>query len=308
MSLFFTLFLKIIPLYINILLGYLSVRILDVKKESIASLVIYILAPIVVFSATISVKINFALVVLPIFFFLFCSFIAIFVYLIFRKSWTDATSNILAFGAGTGNTGYFGIPLAVLFFEPAVADIYIFTLLAFILYGNTTGFYITAKGNFSVKQSINKMLKLPIIYAFIFGLICNLGGVEIPEELQVYTGQFKGAYGILGMMILGMGLVGLEKSQDFDMKFIFYSFFFKFVFWPLSILFFIYLDKSVLNLFTKDIYNVMFLFSIVPLASNAVTLAIINGIKAEKASITVLLSTIISIVYIPIVIIWYGNF
>lgn len=308
MSLFFILLLKILPLYINIVLGYLSVKILDIKKESIASLVIYILAPIVVFSATISVKINFALVVLPIFFYLFCSLIAFVVYCIFKKQWSDATSNILAFGAGTGNTGYFGIPLAVLFFTPAVADIYIFTLLAFILYGNTTGFYITAKGNFSVSESIKKMLKLPIIYAFIFGLFCNLAGVSVPNELQVYTAQFKGAYGILGMMILGMGLVGLRKSQDLDKKFIFYSFFFKFVFWPLSILFFIYLDKNIFNLFNRDIYNVMFLFSIVPLAGNAITLAIINGIKPEKASITVLLSTIFSIIYIPIVIVLYGNF
>lgn len=64
------------------------------------------------------------------------------------------------------------------------------------------------------------MLKLPILYAFILGVIFNLLGVVIPEEVSSYTAQFKGAYGILGMMMLGMGLVGLKKGSDLDVKFI----------------------------------------------------------------------------------------
>ncbi|AXH08676.1 transporter [Malaciobacter halophilus] len=309
MTLFFILLLKITPLYINILLGYLSVKILQVKKESIAKLIIYIITPIVVFSSTISVKIDLSLTLLPIFFYVFTSLTAIIVYNLFKKQWPDATSNILAFNAGTGNTGYFGIPLAVLFFEPHIADIYIFIQLAFIFYGNTTGFYITAKGNFTVKESLRKVFRLPIIYAFIFGLVCNLYGIKIPEELFVYTSQFKAVYGILGMMILGMGLVGLRKSEDLDKKFIFLNFFFKYVYWPLMVLLFIYLDKTFLYLINDEqIYKVMFLFSIVPIANNGVTLAIINGIKPEKATLTVLLSTIFSMVYIPIMIVLYGGF
>ncbi|PHO08696.1 transporter [Malaciobacter canalis] len=309
MSLFFILLLKITPLYINILLGYLSVKVLEVKKESIAKLIIYIITPVVVFSSTISVKIDFSLAIMPIFFYLFCSFTAIIVYNIFKKHWSDATSNILAFNAGTGNAGYFGIPLAVLFFEPHIADIYIFVQLAFIFYGNTTGFYITAKSNFTVRESLIKVFRLPVVYAFIFGLLCNLFGVKIPEELFVYTSQFKGVYGILGMMILGMGLVGLKKSEDLDKKFIFLNFFFKYVYWPGMVILFIYIDKTVIHFINdEDIYKVMFLFSIVPIANNGVTLAIINGIKPEKATFTVLLSTIFSIVYIPIMIVLYGGF
>ncbi len=308
MGLFLTLLLKITPLYLNIVLGYISVKILNIKRESIANLVIYILAPIVVFSATISVKIDYALISLPLFFFAFCSFTAILTYTLCRKYWSDATSNILAFSAGTSNAGYTGIPLALIFFDHTLADIYIFTMLGFIFYGNTTGFYISAKGNFTVKQSLLKVVKLPILYAFILGLILNINGVSIPKELFIYTSQFKGAYGILGMMILGMSLVGLRKSSDLDKKFITISFFIKFIYWPLAILFFIYLDKTIFNLYNSEIYKMMFLFSILPLANNSVTLAILHGIKPEKASITILLSTIFSIIYIPIMLVLYGGF
>ena len=308
MSLFFIILLKIFPLYINIVLGYLSTKLLDVKRESIANILIYILGPIVVFSATLSVKINLAILFLPVFLYLFCSIIAFLSLFIWGKSWNDPTGNILAFSAGTGNTGYFGIPLAIIFFPPYLADIYIFTVLASLLYESTSGFYVTAKGNFTVKQSITKMLKLPILYAFILGIICNLLGLEIPEAISAYTGQFKGAYGILGMMMLGMGLIGLQRGSDLDAKFISITFIMKFIFWPLAILAVIYIDKTYFMFLNEDLYKVLFLFSIVPLAGNTVTLAVLLNAKPEKASFTVILSTVISILYIPCVIALYGGF
>ena len=308
MSLFFLLLLKIFPLYINIILGYFSTKLLDVKRESIANILIYILGPIVVFSATLSVKIDLSILFLPVFFYIFCSIIAFLILFLFRNTWNDPTGNILAFSAGTGNTGYFGIPLAIIFFPPHLADIYIFTVLASLLYESTSGFYVTAKGNFTVKESINKMLKLPILYAFILGVILNLIGVKIPEEISAYTGQFKGAYGILGMMMLGMGLVGLKRGSDLDAKYISITFFLKFIFWPLAILGVIYLDKQFFVFLNEDLYKVMFLFSIVPLAGNTVTLAVLLNAKPEKASFTVLLSTIVSVIYIPIVLALYGGF
>lgn len=310
MSLFFLILLKIFPLYINIILGYIATRYLSIAREAVANLLIYILGPIVVFSATISVKINLAVVFLPIFFYIFCSVLAFILLFVYKNSWDDPTGNILAFSGATGNTGYFGIPLAVIFFPPYLADIYIFTVLASLLFESTTGFYVTAKGNFSVKESLQKIMRLPLIYAFIAGVICNIIGFEIPQSISIYTDQFKGAYGILGMMLIGMGLVGLElkKGSDLDFKFISILFVLKFIFWPLAILGVIYLDKMMFGFLNDDLYRVMFLFSIVPLAGNTVTLAVLLNAKPEKASFTVILSTIVSIIYIPIVLVLYGGF
>lgn len=309
MSLFFIILLKVLPIYINVILGFLSSKYLKVQRESVATLLIYILGPIVVFSATISVKIDFAVAILPIFLFIFGSILAFSSLTIFKNSWNDPSGNILAFSAGTGNTGYFGIPLAVIFFEPQLADIFIFTVLASLLYESTSGFYVTAKGNFTVKESLKKMSRLPILYAFILGLILNLAGFEIPDVISSYTSQFKGAYGILGMMMLGMGLMGLKNSEgNFDIKFMSITYILKFVFWPLAMLGFIYLDKTFLHFLNEDLYKVMFLFSIVPLAGNTVTLAVLLNAKPEKASLAVFLSTVISVITIPLYIYWYGGF
>lgn len=309
MSLFFVILMKVFPLYINVVLGYLSSRFLNVQRESVAALLIYILGPIVVFSATVSVKINLAVLSLPIFLYIFCSILAFAALFIWGKSWDNPTGNILAFSAGTGNTGYFGIPLAIIFFPPHLADIYIFTVLASLLYESSTGFYVTAKGNFSVKESLLKIARLPILYAFILGLICNVIGFTIPQEIASYTGQFKGAYGILGMMMLGMGLMGLKSNpENFDKKFISITFIIKFIFWPLVMLAFIKFDQNYLQFLNDDLYKVLFLFSIVPLAGNTVTLAVLLNAKPEKASLAVFLSTVVSVVFIPVAIYLYGGF
>ncbi len=308
MNLFFILLAKIIPLYLNIALGYIFTRYLKVKREYLAFLLVYILGPIVIFLATLSININFQLVFLPLFIFVFGSFIAFYILKKYQNTWNDASVNTLAFTCGTGNTGYFGIPLAMLLLEPQVANIFIFGTLASLLYENTTGFYVTAKGSFTARESILKVIKLPLLYAFILGLTFNFLGFNIPQVIVPYFENLKWAYGILGMMMLGMGLKGFNLKSDFDKKYIKIAYFYKFVFWPFVILCIIFVDKNFIGFLNEDIYKVLFLMSIVPLAGNTVTLAILLNATPQKASFTVLLSTLISVIYIPFVLYLYGGF
>eukprot|EP01029_Cantina_marsupialis_P031578 TRINITY_DN91445_c1_g1_i3.p1 TRINITY_DN91445_c1_g1~~TRINITY_DN91445_c1_g1_i3.p1 ORF type:complete len:237 (-),score=20.61 TRINITY_DN91445_c1_g1_i3:25-735(-) len=230
------------------------------------------------------------LVFLPLFIYAFGSAIAFYILKRYKTQWNDASVNTLAFTCGTGNTGYFGIPLAMILLEPNAANIFIFATLASLLYENTTGFYVTAKGTFTARQSIMKIIKLPLLYAFIGGLVFNIVGFRTPEFIVPYFENFKWAYGLLGMMMLGMGMKGFNLNEDFDKKYIKISYFYKFIFWPAVVLGLIFLDKMLFNFLNEEIYRVMFLFSIVPLAGNTVTLAVLLKAKPEKASFTVLLS------------------
>ncbi|RXJ76290.1 transporter [Arcobacter sp. F155] len=308
MNIFFIILGKIAPLYLNIGIGYILARYFRIKREQIAFLLVYILGPIVIFFAVLSIEINMQLVFLPLFIFIFGSVIAFYILKKYKNEWNDASVNTLAFTCGTGNTGYFGIPLAMILLEPSVANIFIFGTLASLLYENTTGFYVTAKGSFTARQSIIKVLKLPLLYAFIAGLSFNLVGFRTPEVIVPYFENLKWAYGILGMMMLGMGMKGFNLHEDFDKKYIRISYFFKFIFWPAVVLAIIFVDKTFINFLNEEIYKVMFLFSIVPLAGNTVTLAVLLKAKPEKASFTVLLSTIVSVIYIPVMLAIYGGF
>lgn len=308
MNIFFVILGKIFPLYLNIFIGYLLTRYLKVKREYVAFTLIYILGPVVIFFATLSIEINIQLLFLPIFIFIFGSSIAFYILKRYKNDWNDASINTLAFSCGTGNTGYFGIPLAMILLEPESANIFIFGTLASLLYENTTGFYVTAKGTFTARQSIIKVIKLPLLYAFIAGLSFNFLGLRTPAFIVPYFENIKWIFGILGMMMLGMGMKGFNLQEDFDRKYIKIAYFYKFIFWPGIVLAIILIDRHFINFLNEDIYRVMFLFSIVPLAGNTVTLAVLLKAKPEKASFTVLLSTLISVVYIPVALVLYGGF
>ncbi|MCT7461923.1 AEC family transporter [Aliarcobacter cryaerophilus] len=307
MSIFFTLLGKIIPLYVSIILGFLSTYLLKCDKETVAKILLFLLSPLIIFTATININLSAATLSLPLFFFIFSSILSFTLLAYFKRVYSDNSANLLAFSTSTGNTGNIGIPLAILFLEPNMVDVFIFTVLASLLYQNSVGYYITAKGNFSAKQSFLKVIKLPVLYAFILGVIFNLCEIKLPEIFINYNEYIKGAYTILGMMIVGMGLEKVRFDSSFDIKFISYAMFIKFVVWPVCILTFIFIDKNYIHFLNDGLYTVMFLFSIVPLAGNTVTVATLLNVKPQIMSVALFISTVISLFYIPLVLYFYMN-
>ncbi len=299
MSVFITLLIKIIPLYVLILLGYIAGKNLKAQKETIASILIYIIVPVVVFNSIISTKINIELLMLPLIFFASCSAIGLSFYAIGKGFFNDSTRNILAFAAGTANTGYFGVPVAIELFGEGCLTTVVMCIFGFTIFENSIGFFLTARGSHTVADSIKKLLKLPTIYAFILGLIVNYSGVNLGESYQAFTKNFIGAYTVSGMMLIGIALADM-KSFKFDFWFLSLTLIAKFIIWPIVVLCIIFVDKNVFHLFTPFIYKIMFLMAIVPLAANTVAFATELKAQPQKASLAVFISTLIALIYIPL--------
>ncbi len=305
MSIFFALISKIIPIYLNVVIGFFATRFLKIKSEQIAFIVVYFLAPLVILFATLSIEISLQLISIPIMIFTFSTLSAFYALHNYKRHWSDSSINTLAFTCGSGNTGYFGIPLAMIILEPQYVNIFIFITIASTMYEYTVGFYVTAKGSFSSIQSLKKMLKLPLIYSFILGISLNMLGFNIPEVVVPYFEYIKYVYGLFGMMILGMSFSGFNLSDGFDKKYISISYFHKFLIWPAFMLIIQIIDRLYFGFFNKDIYFILFLFSIVPMAGNTVTFAVLLNAKPQKACFTVLLSTLISLLSIPAMLFLY---
>ncbi len=296
------LLLKLIPLYLMIFLGYISAKKLSAQKETIAKLLIYIIAPVIIFFGALKVEINFANMSFPFLFYFVCCFICILFYFIGKFFYkTDSTKNILAFTSGTGNTGYFGLPVIGILFGDQAFNLAIIMILGTILYENTLGFFITAKGNHTIEESLIKVVKLPGLYAFALGIILNLLHLEPNEIILSTIQQFKGAYTLLGMMMIGMGLSTIN-GFSFDLKFISLAFLAKFIVWPLIIFGLVFLDKSFFHIYNSMIHKIFLLMSIVPLAANTVAFATELHCHPEKAALTVLLGTLFALFYIPLMV------
>jgi predicted permease len=109
----------------------------------------------------------------------------------------------------------------------------------------------------------------------------------------------RGAYTVLGMMLIGLGMAGI-KSFRMDWKFLAATFFAKFIVWPLVTGVIILFDLKYLHFFDSDIHKVMFLLSVVPMAANTVALATELKAEPEKAATAVLLSTLFALGFIPV--------
>ncbi len=290
---------KIIPLYLNILLGYIAGKLLHANRDTIVRIMFYMINPIVIFNGVLHIDLRPDTLAIPaVVFFISASLCFVF-YKIAHGMWQDATATLVSYSAGSANTGYFGLPIALLLFDEHGEALYIMGLLGVSFYENTLGVSLFDKGGFSVKNTVKSFATLPAFYALIIGLMINYAQIPIPEIFDEFMRHIKGAYALLGMMIVGLGLATLSHFK-LDFKFLGITFFAKFVVWPLVILSIIFIDRHLIGFFNQQIYDALVLLSIVPLSVNTVMMASLTNSYPEKAATAVLISTFFALGYIPI--------
>ncbi len=300
MSLFLVLLLKIVPLYLLIAIGYIANKRLQVTKEGIARMLIYVFSTAVVFLGTTQAKGNSELLLIPVIFFVIATVFCLLNYWVAKKFWQDGTEKIIAFAAGTGNTGYFGLPVCLAIVGDAALPIVALISIGQILYENTVGFYTLARASHSMKETIYKLLKLPSLYAFTAGLFLNFFNITPSPDAINFFNILKGGYVPLGMMIIGLSLAEI-KMHHIDWKFSSLALFNKFLLYPALFFLLIYLDKQHLHLFNETVHLVLLIESLVPLASNTVSYATELKTHPEKVALAVTISTFIALFYIPAV-------
>lgn len=298
MPIFLLLITKLIPLYATVGMGFWAGRHLRVDRDSIARIVFYLLVPVVMFSGVMRVELSPATLSLPLLTFAFSATISLIFLWISRRVYADATANILACTAGSGNTGYFGLPVALALFDEATAAIYIMLMLGTTLAESSVGYFLAARGHATIRQAFIKTLKLPSIYAFAFGLALKACAVPLPQPVWDFIGNIRGAYTVLGMMIVGLGIAGMRRLS-LDFRFIGLAWAAKFLVWPGAALGFIALDNAFLGFYGQNIHQALLLLSVVPMAANTVVIATLLGIAPEKVASSVLLSTLAAVLFVP---------
>ena len=300
MTVFLLLLAKLLPLYAVIALGYISGSVLKVQKESIAILLLYVLSPVIIFHGVYTTEIHLGVLLLPIFFFVSACVLCALAYLLGGFVWKDNTRNIFAYSAATGNTGYFGIPVAMALLGSDVLGQVVLATMGLVFYESTLGFFITARGNHTIRESIRRLLGLPSLYGLLLGLALNLGHIHLPESYFSLAENFRGAYSILGMMIIGLGVSGFKKLE-LDIPFLGLSFLAKFFLWPVYTFLIVTLDRNTLHLLTPTMHSILLLLSLMPMAANTVVLATALHVKPEKAALGVLSTTLFALFFIPLV-------
>ena len=295
-------FIKLIVLFSLVGLGFIARRYVKIDRISIAKLVLYIIAPIVFFNAIGKIKPELSLFLLPLITALISSIIAFSVFYAVKYRFDDSNRAILAFASSNSNVGYFLLPIVWEIFDEVSAGIFVVMVIGNNIYENTVGFFIASRGQFSAKESLMKIIKLPTLYAMILGSTISLvDQLSIPEIFNDMLLSVRGAYSTLGMMMIGIGLADIKKYR-LDFKFIGASLIIKFLLWPLLALAFIAIDKIFIHAYDPVVYKMLILFSAAPLAANNIVIATVLDLHPEKVATSVVLSTIFALLYVPLII------
>ncbi len=267
-----------------------------INQKEISTLLVYVISPAVMFVSVLQAPEGKNYLSYTLIAFLACSVMATIAFQLGRLVWNDSTANLFAFSAGTGNTGYFGLPLVLGLFDAEGAAIAVFIILGVNLYEFSYGYYLTARGNYEVSQSIRKIVTMPILYAFASAMFLRTVGIHLSPVILSGLSSFKGAYSVLGMMVIGLTMAKFKKLEV-DWRFLFASLGWKYVVWPA-------VSFLAITLFSDAISNVersiLLLMACVPMAGNTVVIANELDIHPEKAATAVMASTLLAIVVIPV--------
>ncbi len=298
-----TLITNIIPLYILIGLGYIGGRWLDINVQSVARIAIFIAAPIVTFGAMAKLKFDPSYALLPFVILGASVSITLITYNFARMRWRNNTANLIGLGSVAGNTGYFGLPLAMALYGTEWAGVYLLMNVATQISEVTLGYFLAARGHHSVRESLIKVLRLPAVHALYCGLLINFSGITLPDIFYRYWTYATGTWVFTGMMVIGVALGKIPKLE-FDFRLMRWLFAAKFILWPLAGIAFILIDRHLLGLLPETAHGLIMIFTSVPLMANLVAYAAQMNLHTERAASTVLVSTFFAIAYMPALLFW----
>ncbi|MDR5868422.1 AEC family transporter [Halomonas koreensis] len=283
-------------------LGWLAARRLAVDPRPIATLLIYLIAPLTFFRGLIQGGPTPAYLLVTAALFVAAGLVALAISRLARRTLPDEEAAVLAFSSGTGNTGYFGLPVALVLLPPTGVTLYLFGVLGITLYEFTLGFYLSARGRFSMRDSLIKILRLPLIYAFLAALAVEGAGLALPAAVLEGLEVFPPTYTLLGMMIIGMTL-GRVTIRQLDWRFIGACVAVRYVLWPLLALGAAWGLQATLGI-APELAMALLLIGVVPMAANVVVVAMELGIAPEKGALAVLLTTLAAPLLIPLYLGW----
>ncbi len=299
-----SIFLSLISIYVFILLGFLAkVKLKDeLQEKSLVVISIYFLQPMLTFWGLSTRSIDITLIKAPLLYMVITIFFIALSSLLAKRFFQDSKERSIAtIASAIGNTGNLGIPIGIALFgqESIIYTSLINVANVFIVY--TIGVYFYSRGQFSIRESLLNIIKLPLIWFAFLAIIFNL--FEIKIHSSILDSLKMGAYAamVIQLMIFGMFLYSV-KLKSINLKLTAYVGITKFIFVPI-------VSIGILKTLNLDDYMVslVMLELLVPLAVTNVNLASLYNCKAVDVTALVLLSSAFFIPYILFIMQLFGK-
>lgn len=287
----------IVPIVIIASLGALLDHFWTLETRTISRLAIYVVSPALAFQGMANSTIGTVnLGELLLFTVLSTSMITFVTWLITYLLRLDrVTASAFILSTSLLNVVNYGIPLNEFAFGPIGRELAIVVGIFGGLYSYTMGVFLASWGRASIKQALTNMLTVPMVYAAVIGLAVNLGSLPIPTLLTNVTGVLSDA--AVPMMLLLLGVQIYRSSIQGQWTVIAGASLLRLIGGAVAGFLFAYL----LGL-EGALRQVAIVGASMPTGVTAVVLATEFESDAQVVSSTVLFSTLLSLVTLPVVI------
>lgn len=264
----------------------------EMNEKGMILLSIYFLQPMLSFWGLSSRPIDFSLLQIP-FWYIAISLICVVISSVIARLFFEdiKEKSIITICVIIGNTGNLGIPLGIaLFGDASILYMSMINITnVFIVY--TLGVFFYSRGNFSIKQSLFNIIKLPVIWFAAIALLMNIFDIKLHPAMQKPLEMGAYCTMVIQLVIFGMYLYNI-KLRNINTKLLLHVSFIKFIITPLIAGFILYgwldLDPMIATL--------IFIELIVPLAVTNVNLAALYECKPLDVTVLVFFT---SLFFIP---------
>ncbi len=201
---------------------------------------------------------------------------------------------IAHFGAAFSNPGFFGIPLIL----SSIGNDGVFYIAAFVAFLNllqwTYGVAVMTgkKGGLTVKS----VIKAPFMVAIVVGLLLFLTGIQLPNVIIKTLGYIKELNTPLAMFTVGVYLAQTDIKKMFFRKSLYAVSAVRLLVVPAIVLLLMWLVPQA----WYDMKLALLIAAACPVGSNVAVYAQLHGKGYPYAVETVIVSTLLSIVTIPV--------
>lgn len=298
------LLLIILPVLIIFSIGYIGQKFIGFDIKSISTAALYLMSPFLAFRTfyTNELTMDYFYIVLFSLLLTIILLIVVWITAISMKA-TRSQLSAMILGGVFMNSGNYGAPV-VLFAFGAVGFDYAVIMMVFQgLLMNTVGIFFAAIGGeekSTLRQSAQRVIRMPLMYAAFLGIGLQLGSVPIPTAVMEAVSLVADASIPTVMLVLGMQLAAISRKRV-AYRYVSAVSIIRMVASPLIAVGILYFMP--VNDLLKAVVIVQ---ASMPAAANTTMLALQFETEPDLVSFTTFITTLISIITIPVVLFFLG--
>ncbi|QIQ22243.1 AEC family transporter [Zophobihabitans entericus] len=292
-------FLILFPIFCIFIVGFIGQKTLRFDISALSKMALYVLSPFLSFKTFYSHELTISYLYYVFYVLLLCvilaSIVTLWAYLM-KYNLKERCALVLA--SCFMNNGNYGTPVILVFFGAIGFDVAVILMVLQQFIMSTIGVYFAAKGSeysISQKEVFKRVFRMPIAYGALLGIMFQLLHIPLSDQIMLAVSMIGDSSIPVIMLILGMQLATLHIRQVEIAK-VSFALLIRMVVSPLVALVLVYFMP--IDYMSKQVLIVL---AAMPSAANTTLLSVQFNTKPEMVSSATFLSTLISLITLPIV-------